>query len=487
MILRPYQENGISELSAGWKLNKRQVLALTTGGGKTVIFSDIAKRSVSKGKTVLILTHRDELFKQANKTFGALGIEPELINARAKETNTGKQLYIAMVETIARRVHLMDEIQPDLIIIDECHIGNFTKILDAYPNTFVLGVTATPVGKHFYQYYSRIVQTIDTPDLIEQGFLVPCLPYQMVNEIPGLKTKQGEYTDASLMGFYDNAKLYNGVVDEYKRYSLGKKTLVFNCNIKHSDEMSEHFNSAGIKSRSLTSNNTKEERIEILEWFEKTPDAVLNNAGILTAGYDHPPIECIIVNRATLSLPLWLQMVGRGSRTYQNKENFTVLDFGGNHSRHGLWSQPRRWMLEPPKEKKEQPAPIKKCPRCEAVIASSIRVCPHCEYVYPPEEKKLETGTMLEFKQEGLIGLRVNDLTIDQMVELCKSKRRYNVKYNVLWQILKSRGYSHLNEYSKKMGYKYGWVIRQQQETRVIKFNNIQIQWAKPKNNPQWR
>jgi hypothetical protein len=126
-------------------------------------------------------------------------------------------------------------------------------------------------------------------------------------------------------------------------------------------------------------------------------------------------------------------------------------------------------------------------PRCEAVIASSIRVCPHCEYVYPPEEKKLETGTMLEFKQEGLIGLRVNDLTIDQMVELCKSKRRYNVKYNVLWQILKSRGYSHLNEYSKKMGYKYGWVIRQQQETRVIKFNNIQIQWAKPKNNPQWR
>tara|TARA_R110000868_G_scaffold168322_3_gene403034 strand:+ start:3831 stop:5276 length:1446 start_codon:yes stop_codon:yes gene_type:complete len=481
MILRPYQNDAIQELSKGWKENKRQVLALTTGGGKTVIFSEIAKLATDRSKTVLILTHRTELFEQANTTFSRIGIVPELINAKQKEIPTDRSLYIAMVETIARRVQLMEQIKPDLIIIDECHIGNFTKILDAYPGTFTLGVTATPVGKHFFNYYSRIVQTIDTPDLIEQEFLVPCRAFQMIKEVTGLEKKQGEYTDSSLMEFFDKALLYEGVIENYKNYALGLKTLVFNCNIKHSETMSEAFNDAGIQSMSLTSKNTAEERKQILEWFENTPDAVLNNAGILTAGYDHPPIECIIVNRATMSLPLWLQMCGRGSRIYPGKSDFTVLDFGGNHSKHGLWSQPRQWTIDTPKEKKEQAAPVKECPSCAAMLPMSIRVCNFCDYVYPLPKKELEAGVMVEFKSDNVIGKKINDLTIDEMVLMAKSKRKYNVASITIWRMLRSRGKEAIKEYAQKMNYKHGWTIRQIKEIHLNQFLNYTIQW-KTKN-----
>ena len=74
----------------------------------------------------------------------------------------------------------------------------------------------------------------------------------------------------------------------------------------------------------------RKERDRILGWFENTKGAVLCNCGILTAGYDCPDIEVIILYRATTSLPLFLQMVGRGSRVTDVKREFTILDFGNN-------------------------------------------------------------------------------------------------------------------------------------------------------------
>jgi superfamily II DNA or RNA helicase len=487
VTLRDYQIDGINALSIGWKQNKRQVFALTTGGGKTVCFTEIANRAVARNKTVLILTHRKELFEQAGKTFGSFGLKPTLIHAKEKHISTENNLFIAMVETISKRVQLMESVNPNLIIIDECHIGNFTKILNAFPETYTLGVTATPVGKHFFEYYTNIVQTIDTPDLVEQGYLANCIPYQMVKQVPNLKTKQGEFTDASLMEFFDNQTLYDGVITEYKKFALGKKTLIFNCNISHSEEMAKQFCLSGIKSMSLTSKNTPQERIDILNWFESTSDAVLNNAGILTAGYDHPPIECIIVNRATKSLPLWLQMVGRGSRVTETKNTFTLLDFGGNHQRHGLWNQPRKWELEPPKEKKIQEAPVKECPRCSAMLYASARVCNFCDYVYPEEKKELIEGVMVEVTANNVIGLRLSDLCIDQIVAMCKSQRAYNVNRPVLWRVVRSMGEDAVREYAKKMTYKYGWTLRQLDLLDDCGYTNTKIQWAKPKTQrPEW-
>ncbi|MEM1123880.1 MAG: helicase-related protein, partial [Bacteroidota bacterium] len=88
---------------------------------------------------------------------------------------------------------------------------------------------------------------------------------------------------------------------------------------------------------------TKNQRKEILQWFKVTPNAVLTSVGILTTGFDEPTIEGIMLNRATRSLALYYQMIGRGSRVIPGKSTFEVVDLGNNAARFGLWSAEVDW------------------------------------------------------------------------------------------------------------------------------------------------
>jgi type I site-specific restriction endonuclease len=99
----------------------------------------------------------------------------------------------------------------------------------------------------------------------------------------------------------------------------------------------------GYNIRHLDNRNNATERREILEWFSETPDAVLTSVSILTTGFDEPTVETIILNRATRSLTLYFQMIGRGSRILPKKDQFTVVDMGNNVARFGLWEAPIDW------------------------------------------------------------------------------------------------------------------------------------------------
>src|SRR5690606_12647514 len=111
------------------------------------------------------------------------------------------------------------------------------------------------------------------------------------------------------------------------------KTLIFSSSIESSEILRDEFIKAGFICRHLDYKCSDEERKNTLKWFKETDDAILTNVGILTAGFDEPTIRTIILYRATTSLPLFLQMVGRGSRITPNKNRFNVLDFGTNISR----------------------------------------------------------------------------------------------------------------------------------------------------------
>jgi type I site-specific restriction endonuclease len=131
----------------------------------------------------------------------------------------------------------------------------------------------------------------------------------------------------------------------YEEQSKGKKTLIFNNGIHTSRHVYETFLQAGYKVKYIDNTNTKEERKSTLEWFKETPDAILTSVGILTTGFDEPTIESIIINRATKSLALYFQMIGRGSRVLNDKTTFTVIDLGNNMSRFGLWTSDIDWYL----------------------------------------------------------------------------------------------------------------------------------------------
>lgn len=495
LSLRPYQNESIFHLRAGFaNKHKRQVLTLPTGAGKTVVFCEMVRMAFEKGTRTIILTDRTELFKQTIKSLDRVGVSVEEISPNRKYVYEHATIYLGMVETLKRRKHL--DLDPELIIIDEAHKGNFTSIIEQFPNARIIGATATPEGKHFFKYYTNIVQNIDVPDLVASGYLVNCKGYQMQDDVSDLDSKAGEYTDHSLLQHYDKPKLYAGVIEWWRKYANQKKTICFNVNIEHTIKTHEAFLNAGISSEYVTSKTPKEERDRILAAFTAGHFQVLNNCGILTTGYDEPTIQCVIMNRATKSLPLYLQCVGRGSRVLPGvidgistdeerisaiaasaKPSFIFLDFGMNHDRLGLWNEPRLWKLNPPREKKDSIAPVKACgnEECGCLVAVSATICSFCGYKFPVKESTLLEGVMVEVTPkvpEGLRGKNISDLDIDQLLELEKSKK---YKPSFIWRVIRSMGEEGIKYYAKIKGYKNGWIQRQIDDMDNCEFTDYRL------------
>jgi superfamily II DNA or RNA helicase len=194
--------------------------------------------------------------------------------------------------------------------------------------------------------------------------------------------KAGEFDQAQMGAMYKEPKYIDTTINAYKQHSLGRKTIIFNCNVEHSMAVNQAFIEQGFNSRHLDATST--DREEILEWFATTPDAILNNIGIATTGFDQPDIETVIVNKATASMPLWLQMCGRGARPHPIKLAFTIIDLGANCMTHGSWADSRNWedIFHNPKKPGAGVAPVKECPTCEALLHTSKMTC-FCGYEFP--------------------------------------------------------------------------------------------------------
>jgi superfamily II DNA or RNA helicase len=178
---------------------------------------------------------------------------------------------------------------------------------------------------------------------------------------------------------------------------------------------------------------------------------VINSVGILTTGVDLPCTEVVIVNRATTSLALWLQMQGRASRTYPGKKEFIVIDFGRNHDEHGLWSEDRDWSIKAPKKKKVGVPPVKDCKGCGAMLLASCRKCEYCGIEMELKEYKLVKGNLVEVvpvvkKYDGVNAWSLNgEQLYDAYTEKSVPFRlavRIAVKTNQIYTFAQVGGYS---------------------------------------------
>lgn len=397
ITLRPYQTQIINELRL--KLaegKKRLVMCAPTGAGKTIMFTYMVSEHLKRGGRAIVFTHRKELLKQSGSSFEKFNLKPEFINAGSKP-DLSQPLHVAMIETFYRRIADLDFfiLQKTLIIIDECHINNFTKIFQSInKSTIVIGATATPYRKgndvdSMADYYQELIQPIDTADLIKLKFLSRAESYGVKINTKGLKVK-GDDLDTEK--YYKEKKMYQGVINNWIRLTPNKKTLLFASNVKSSKDVCAEFCDRGFLASHIDAKTPKKEREQILSWFENTDNAILCNCGILTAGYDCPEIETIILYRATTSLPLFLQMCGRGSRITPEKNKFTILDFGNNILRLGFWEDRRTWSLEKDNKKvndKLDAAFIKLCKKCGAILPPSTATCPYCGAEIIKEEEEI--------------------------------------------------------------------------------------------------
>ncbi len=354
--LYPFQESTVKtileELEANGK-NFNLLFQLPTGGGKTVIFSEITRRYIEKSKEkVLILTHRIELSVQTSRQLSAIGVNNKVINSEVKEIpdQDQYQCFIAMVETLNNRLNDDENFIQNigLVIVDEAHYNSFRKIFQFYENANILGVTATPLSSNkalpLNDNYNKLIVGESISSLIEGGYLADADSYTYDVNLHGLKIgSNGDFTVSSSDVVYGNYFMQEKLLFAYEEVAVGNKTLIFNSGIDTSMRVEETFKKRGYKIRHLDSTFSDKDRKDVLRWFKVTPDAILTSVGILTTGFDEPTVNTIILNRATRSLTLYHQMIGRGSRKLPKKDRFKLIDLGNNVRRFGLWQDYINW------------------------------------------------------------------------------------------------------------------------------------------------
>ena len=325
---------------------------LPTGGGKTVIFSEIVRQFLKHHKTkVLVMTHRIELCKQTSRMLTEFNVENKVVDSKANlDDQEDYSCFVAMVETLNNRLteDKLDISDIGLVIIDEAHYNSFTKLFKFFEKSFILGVTATPLSSNIKlpmkDNYNELIVGETIESLISNKFLSQAEVYSYNVGLTSLVVgANGDYTVKSSEDLYNNYDMLSKLLHAYEECSKGKKTLIFNNGIHTSQYVYETFRAAGYPIAHLDNTNSKKERAAILKWFKETPDAILTSVSILTTGFDEPTVESIILNRATKSLTLYYQMIGRGSRILNNKDTFKVIDLGNNFHRFGPWGADLDW------------------------------------------------------------------------------------------------------------------------------------------------
>lgn len=475
--LRPYQEEGIkrvkSQLLAG---NKRIILCMPTGAGKTITFTSICKSALEKGSKALIVTDRVELMLQAGGALRRFGMQPEQIKPGGDPDFIGPSLYTAMAETLKRRLAKGDERYIrlfksfDIVIFDEAHKQVFNRLFSYLePDQIVIGATATPYRERgmraLKEDYDVIVEVISIPSLIEQGYLAYPRTFSVPVDLSNVRMKGRDYDPESMGQEYSKQRVWAGVIENYKRITPGKKALLFASNISSSKEMCEKLVSAGLPARHLDGGNSSFERAKTLAWYRRTDGAILCNVGLFTTGFDSPETEVVILYRSTKSLPLFLQMAGRGSRVIPGqKEQFFILDFGMNAraEAHGLWESERPWSLDlPPLRKKQKQAhPVKHCPECQAMLHTRAMTCSYCGHEFERNEQEeleermamlveIPKRQRLEIARE--VASKSNSL--EELAEMCKAKA---IKPHwVLHELIEN--WEDADRFRELMGWKKGW------------------------------
>jgi len=354
--LYPFQEKTVFSIIEELEKNGKKfnlLFQLPTGGGKTVIFSEIARKFIEKtGEKVLILTHRIELSIQTSRQLEAIGVKNKVINSEIKSIPDQHEYacFIAMVETLNNRLNENGNFIEGvgLVIVDEAHYNSFRKIFQYYQEGNILGVTATPLSSNrtlpLNDNYHKLIVGESISSLIEGGYLSDADTYTYDVNLHGLKIgSNGDFTVNSSDVVYGNYFMQEKLLFAFEEIAVGDKTLIFNAGIDTSLRVEETFKKRGYPVRHLDSTFSDKDRKDVLKWFKVTKDAILTSVGILTTGFDEPTVQTIILNRATRSLTLYHQMIGRGSRKLPNKDRFKVIDLGNNVRRFGFWQDYLNW------------------------------------------------------------------------------------------------------------------------------------------------
>ena len=445
MRLREYQVEAVENIRKAYSNGAKRILfVLPTGGGKTAIFSHITESAFKKSNSVFILVHREELLLQSSRKLAELGVPHGRISPAFSQTRD--KIQVCSVQTLVNRIKNIYG-SPDLLIIDEAHhstAGSYSKILEKWNKSLVLGVTATPErmdGTGLGNVFDTMIEGPSIDQLTKSGHLSRFKVYAppMSINFDAIKISQGDYAKGEMEKVMDKPSITGSAVDHYNRLCNGLPAIAFCTTVKHANDVASQFNSSGIKSKCIDGNMEKIARRKVIDGLGKDY-SVLTSCEIVSEGTDIPAVAGAILLRPTLSLGLYLQQVGRILRPYEGKEYSVILDHVGNVVRHGFPDEIRKWSLEGKKRKKKQNGEeedmnILVCPSCYNVFKlNTLRQCPVCGSVSQPK---------ITNQIEEVDG---------SLVELDREKQGKKIL------VAKAKTLEQLQDVAKQLGYKPGWA-----------------------------
>ncbi len=354
-----------------------------TGSGKTVIIMGAARRALARRQRVIIGVHRDHLVVQTANQALADGLSYGIIKSGYPEA-PHEMLQIASIHTLSRRKNYPPA---DLVVGDECHIANIQAFLNnpAYAGSMRVGTTATPEmhgGETLHETFRHMHIAAKPSALLEAGHITNCRIWCPGEpDLSHVRMLRGDYSDDDLEKLLGTSTVTRGAVDTWMKLAMGKPTICFTVNRRHSEAVKKEFTERGISAAIIDGEMGDDARAIILAQMANGRIQVLINVSIFCEGYDLPSLECVLMLRPTKSLGSYLQMCGRGCRSSPGKANYLLLDFAGNVIRHRAPHIDRLWTLDAEHAKalrRENPAQaVKRCPDCFFIWSTGAQ-CPAC-------------------------------------------------------------------------------------------------------------
>lgn len=440
--LRPYQIQAIDRVKRSIKSgNRKVVLQIPTGGGKTLIAASIIEAALAKGNRVIFCVNAIELVDQTVRAFISEGIHAVgVIQAAHEMTNRAMPVQVCSIQTLSRR-KIPDA---DLVIIDEAH--NFYKFYDKWMTLWdavpFIGLTATPWTKGLGKYYQDLIIATTTQELIESGYLSDFRVYAPSHpDLSKVGSRGGDFIEDQLAEVMNGNTLVADAVRVWKERGENRPTLCFCVDRAHAKHMQERFKAAGVPTGYIDAYTTREEREEVRKAFHNGTIKVVCNVGVLVTGVDWD-VRCIVLCRPTKSEILFTQIIGRGLRTADGKTDCLILDHSDTHLRLGFVTDIIHEKLDDgqartnAKQDRKEPLP-KECPSCSFLKPPKVGECPACKFT--PEKG--------------------SDISVScgELAEL-ERKKKANKE---MTSIEKSRFFGELKQYAIQKGYKDGWAANQ--------------------------
>jgi DNA repair protein RadD len=469
ITLHPFQQAVVDEVEKEIEQGQRKLLLVApTGSGKTVMGGAIINRVVERHQRVLVIAHRREIITQTRDKLIANGVTPGIVLAGFEDDlRPYASVQVASIQTLharAIRSNRMPMPAATYLIIDETHharASTYQKVVDAYPDAVIIGLTATPVrgdGRGLGNIFDKIIEAPQVAELIIGGYLVWSRVYAPVDpDLKGVKTQSGDYVISQLSARMNTDQLVGDVVADWLKHGERRRTVCFAVGVEHSIHIKNEFVNFDVRAEHIDGSTPKDERDAILARLKSGETEVVTNCMVLTEGWDMPEVGCCILARPTKQMGLYRQMIGRVLRPAEGKSDAIILDHSGAVYRHGLPEDHVEWTLDvdcraenPTQDKRQRGEEPKlcECPQCQVLMTKPP--CAHCGWTPAPRR-----GQDRDFA-DGELGLVIGGKA--QAPQYSEGDRV--IFFRQLRSVQQTRGYKHgwaAHKFKDKFGHFPPW------------------------------